>query len=97
MRNFIRAFTLTMSIIILAFGAVVAFVLINENIGESGFSSGEVLSLEIRGSVVSGEFMGEEFMFGTAKTFSLIKPLFSLVYLFPPYVRLFLRFFLPFL
>ena len=88
MRDFKRAFGLTLAIIILLFFLVFSFELINRTLGESGFSSGEVLSFEIKEAVFSGEILGRKFSADFSPAFEVFPKLRFLRFLVPPFIRL---------
>ena len=88
MRDFKRAFGLTLAIIILLFFLVFSFELINRTLGKSGFSSGEVLSFEIKEAVFSGEILGRKFSADLSPALEFLPRLRFLRFLVPPFIRL---------
>ena len=88
MRDFKRAFGLTLAIIILLFFLVFSFELINKTLAKSGFSSGEVLLFEIEENVFSGEILGQEFSADLSPVFEFLPKLRVLRFLVPPVIRL---------
>ena len=90
--HFRRSFFLTLSIIVLFLVLIFAFELINLNISESGFSSGEVFVFSFDEGVFSGEFFGRKFSFDFS-VFGKILPVFGYFFvLLPPFLQLLLRF-----
>ena len=88
MNHFKRAFGLTLAVIILLFFLVFSFELINKTVSESGFSSGEVLSLEFEEKVFSGEILGQEFSADLSPALEFLPRLRILRFLVPPVIRL---------
>lgn len=71
---------------------IFAFELINLNISESGFSSGEVFVFSFDEGVFSGEFFGRKFSFDFS-VFGKILSVFGYFFvLLPPFLQLLLRF-----
>ncbi len=91
MRDFIRALTVTLAAAVLLFVLSTDFVLINEELSESGFASGEVLFLRLGENAFSGEIMGEEFYLSTAPAEKVLGALRPAVFVLPPPVRFILR------
>ncbi len=88
MRCFARAFTVTAVGVILVLILLLCFVLINENIGESGYHSGKVLLFSYENGVFSGEIMGEKFALSTALPKRAMPISKSLTLLLPPPMQL---------
>ena len=88
MRDFKRAFGLTLAVIILLFFLVFSFELINKTLAKSGFSSGEVLLLEFEENVFFGEILGQEFSADFSPVFEFLPKLRFLRFLVPPVIRL---------
>ncbi len=91
MKSFTRSFSVTIITVALVLILVLTFVLINENVAKSGFSSGEVLSLTQENGRISGEIMGESFDFSTAALQKAAPLLQKLTLLLPPPVQLLLE------
>ena len=88
MKNFKRAFGLTFSVIILLLFLVFAFELINSTIEKSGFSSGEVIVLELSKNIFSGEILGRKFSADFSPVISFLPRLRVLRFFIPPFIRL---------
>ena len=88
MKNFKRAFGLTFSVIILLLFLVFAFELINSTIEKSGFSSGEVIVLELSKNIFSGEILGRKFSADFSPVFEFLPRLRVLRFFIPPFIRL---------
>ena len=88
MRDFKRAFGLTLAIIILLFFLVFSFELVNKTVLKSGFSSGEVLLLEFEENVFSGEILGRKFSADFSPALDFLRSLQFLRFLVPPFIRL---------
>ena len=88
MRDFKRAFGLTLAVIVLLFFLVFSFELINKTLAKSGFSSGEVLLLEFEEKVFSGEILGQKFSADFSPAFEFLPKLRFLRFLVPPVIRL---------
>ena len=88
MRDFKRAFGLTLAIIILLFFLVFSFELINKTLAKSGFSSGEVLLFEFDENVFYGEILGQKFSADFSPAFEILPKLRFLRFLVPPVIRL---------
>ena len=88
MRDFKRAFGLTLAVIILLFFLVFSFELINKTVSKSGFSSGEVILFEFEKNVFSGEILGQKFSADFSPVFEFLPKLRVLKFLVPPVIRL---------
>ena len=88
MRDFKRAFGLTLAVIVLLFFLVFSFELINKTLAKSGFSSGEVLLLEFEEKGFSGEILGQKFSADLSPVFEFLPKLRVLRFLVPPVIRL---------
>ena len=87
MRDFKRAFGLTLAIIILLFFLVFSFELVNKTVLKSGFSSGEVLLFEFEENVFSGEILGRKFSADFSPALDFFRSLRFLRFLVPPFIR----------
>lgn len=67
---------------------VFSFELINRTVIESGFSSGEVLSLDFEESVLDLEFLGRKFSLDFSAFSEITERLLPLRFLLPPFMRL---------
>ena len=90
MSDFKRAFGIAFSVIILLLALIFAFELTNRIIVKSGFSSGEIFDFEFKDNVFSGEFFGQKFYADLSPFFSFLPNLRFLLFLLPPFVRLFI-------
>lgn len=88
MRDFKRAFGLTLAVIVLLFFLVFSFELINKTLAKSGFSSGEVLLLEFEEKGFSGEILGQKFSADFSPVLEFLPKLRFLRFLVPPVIRL---------
>lgn len=67
---------------------IFAFELINKNVSESGFSSGEVLLLEFDENIFSGEIFGRAFSFDFSPLIKFLPGLRLLIFILPPFIRI---------
>ena len=67
---------------------IFAFELINKNVSESGFSSGEVLLLEFDENIFSGEIFGRDFSFDFSPIIKFLPGLRLLIFILPPFIRI---------
>lgn len=67
---------------------IFAFELINKNVSESGFSSGEVLLLEFNENIFSGEIFGRDFSFDFSPLIKFLPGLRLLIFILPPFIRI---------
>lgn len=86
--NFKRAFAVTLAAVLLLLLLVFSFELINKTVIESGFSSGEVLSLDFEKTVLNLEFLGRKLSLDFSALSEIFERLFPLKFLFPPFMRL---------
>lgn len=89
MSGFIRGFCLSLSVILLVFVLVFGFELINRNIGNSGFSSGEVFDFSLSESAFSGEILGRKFSFDVIPAPVIMKYIRPATFFLPPFIRAF--------
>lgn len=90
MSDFKRAFGIAFSVIILLLVLIFAFELTNRIIVKSGFSSGEIFDFEFKDNVFSGEVFGRKFSADFSPFFSFLPNLRFLLFLLPPFIRLFI-------
>ena len=88
LKDFKRAFIISVSGILLFFLLVFSFEFINETVSKSGFSSGEVLFLEFRENVFSGEILGKKFSADFSAAAEFLPKIRFLQILLPPVIRL---------
>ncbi len=88
MNRFKRAFGVSLAAIILLLFLVFSFELINKTLAKSGFSSGEVLLLELEENVFSGEILGRKFFADFSPALEFLPKLRFLRFLLPPFIRL---------
>ncbi len=88
MKDFRRAFGTALAVIFLLFFLVFSFELINQNLAESGFSSGEVLFFEFEEKVFSGEILGRKFSADFSPALEFLPRLRVLRFFLPPFIRL---------
>lgn len=67
---------------------IFAFELINKNVSESGFSSGEVLLLEFDENIFSGEIFGRDFSFDFSPLIKFFPGLRLWIFILPPFIRI---------
>ncbi len=91
MVHFKRALVLTLAVTVLTLVLVLAFVLINEVLAKSGFSSGEVFVIAFGEKAITGEFFGEEFILPTAPLQKALPFLEKATLLLPPPLQILLR------
>ena len=88
MKDFRRAFGTALAVIFLLFFLVFSFELINRNLAESGFSSGEVLLFEFEENIFSGEILGRKFSADFSPALEFLPRLRVLRFFLPPFIRL---------
>lgn len=88
LKDFKRAFIISLSGILLFLLLVFSFEFINQTVSESGFSSGEVLLFEFRENIFSGEILGKKFSADFSAITEFLPKLRFLQILIPPVIRL---------
>ena len=88
MKDFKRAFIISLSGILLLLLLVFSFEFINLTVAKSGFSSGEVLFLEFEKNIFSGEILGKKFSADFSPVFEFLPKLRVLRFFMPPFIRL---------